>query len=113
MKLYLVELAQKYSAAVFKSEPDLSDLLEYVGTTVGDQKYAAIGIELGLDASMIEGISCSPQYERMTEVFDYWMRRCFEDKPYTWQMLLIALEMPQVSLRDIADKIVSELQKKD
>ena len=87
--------------------------MEYVGATVGDQKYAAIGIELGLDASTIEGISCSPQYERMTEVFDCWMRRCFEDKPYTWQTLLTALEMPQVNLHEIADKIVSELQKKD
>ena len=49
----------------------------------------------------------------MTDVFDCWKRRCFEDKPYTWQTLLIALEMPQVNLYDIAEKIVSELQKKD
>ena len=53
----IFELAQKYSAAVFESEPDL---MEYVGSTVGDQKYPAISIELGLDASTIEGLSCSP-----------------------------------------------------
>ena len=55
----IVELAQKYSAAVFKSEPDLSELLEYVGATVEKQKYAAIGIELGLDASTIGNIMLS------------------------------------------------------
>ena len=48
----------------------------------------------------------------MTNVFDYWKRRCIKDKPYTYQTLLIALKMKQVNLYEIADNIVSKLQKK-
>ena len=88
---------------------ELDELMEKVGYRV-PSKWKPIASELGLSRGIIGSISCTGRSDmnRVMKVFDEWKRQI--PKPDNWQVLLVALCMPQVGEKQIALDVAKELR---
>ena len=103
-------LHSKYPAGL-DSEPELSDLMNEVATKIPG-KWRDVGLQLGLDQGVLEGIALiSPENTNhcYANVFIRWKNQNSTTHPYTWSTVVQALKTPAVGERRLADKIMSEL----
>ena len=101
--------------ARFKEDPDLNDLMEYVGFDL-QAKWEAIALGLGIEKPRIAAIMLQHQGKPdapqhcMTDVFDEWRRT----KPieYSWKNLAAVLYTRAVGEKGHLTYLHTELSKK-
>ena len=95
-------LASKYPAGL-DSEPELPDLINEVAAAI-PSKWKDVGLQLGLDHGVLEGIGGEASHCYM-DVFTRWKNQNATTHPYTWLTLVQALQTPAVGKERLADKI--------
>ena len=70
-------------------------------------KWKDVGLQLGLDHSVLEGIGGDNSHCYM-DVFTQWKKQKSTTHPYTWSTLVQVLQTPAVGEEELADKIKNE-----
>ena len=100
--------------AGLNSEPKLRDLVNEVAAKIPG-KWSDVGLELGLDQSVLDGIATSSgdtnRYYR--KVFTRWRNQNSTTHPYTWLTIVDALQAPAVGEERLANEIKTELMNSD
>ena len=94
------------------SEPELSDLMNEIATEI-PTKWRDVGIQLGLDQVVLDGIaliSLGDINHCYSNVFTRWKNRNSAAHPYTWSTIVQALQTQAVGESRLADKIKSKLR---
>ena len=97
-------LHSKYPAGL-DSQPELPDLMNEVAAKI-PSKWRDVGLQLGLDPGVLEGITTHLCY---SNVFTRWKNQNSAAHPHTWSTIVQALKSPAVGERRLADTIKSEL----
>ena len=71
-------------------------------------KWKDVGLQLGLDLGVLEGIRGEASHCYM-DVFTRWKNQNSTTHPYTWSMIVQALYTPAVGEERLADKIKNKL----
>ena len=103
---FFIGLHSKYPAGL-EIEPKLSDLMEEVAAEI-PTKWRDIGLQLGLDKSILEGIAhISPGDTNhcYSDVFTQWKNQNSTTHPYTWSTVVRALETRAVGENRVAQQI--------
>ena len=91
------------------SEPELPDLMNEVASKI-PSKWRDIGLQLGLDLSVLEEIASSGDTNLCyINVFSRWKNQNSTTHPYTWSTIVQALQAPAVGEERLADKIKNKL----
>ena len=93
------------------SEPELSDLMNKIAAEI-PSKWMDMGLQLGVDHGVLQGIALiSPGDTNhcYSNVFTRWKNQHSATHPYTWFILVQALESRAVGEKRLADKIKNEL----
>ena len=108
VKVFLVytDLHNKYPAGL-DSEPEFPDLMNEVAAAI-PSKWKDVGLQLGLDHGVLEGIGGDNNHCYM-DVFTQWKNQTSTTHPYTWSTIVQALQTPAVSEKRLADKIKNKL----
>ena len=115
-------LAIKYPAGL-SSEPKLRDLMNEVAAKIPG-KWSDVGLELGLDQGVLDGIATSSGDTNRCyrEVFTRWRNQNSTTQwstlnstthPYTWLTIVHALQAPAVGEERLANEIKTELMNSD
>ena len=99
------DLHSKYPAGL-DSKPELRDLMNEVAAAI-PSKWKDVGLQLGLDDGVLEGIGGDNSHCYM-DVFTRWKNQKSTTHPYTWSTLVQALKTPAVGEERLADKIKIE-----
>ena len=95
------------------SGPELPDLMNEVAAAI-PSKWKVMGIQLGLDASELEGIDIKTRgntNHAYIEIFDSWKKKNPSKYTYTWSTVVRALQTPAVGEKKLADNIKDKLSK--
>ena len=102
------DLHSKYPPGM-DCEPELADLMSEVASKI-PRKWRDIGLRLGLDLSVLEGIASSGDTNLCyINVFSRWKNQNSTAHPYTWSTIVQALQAPEVGEERLADKIKNKL----
>ena len=89
------------------SEPEPPDLMNEVAAAI-PSKWKDVGLQLGLDLGVLEGIRGEASHCFM-DVFTRWKNQNSTAHPYTWLTIVQALKAPAVGEERLADKIKNKL----
>ena len=106
----MIGLASKYPAGLY-NEPELPDLMNEVAAKIPG-KWRDVGLQLGVDQSILEGIATVSQGDTnlcYSNVFTRWKNQNSTTHPYTWSTVVQALKAPAVVEERLADKISAML----
>ena len=93
------------------SEPKLPDLMNEVAAKT-PSKWRDIGLQLGLDQGVLEGIATiSPRDTNLcySNVFTLWENQNSRTYPYTWSTIVEVLQVRSVGEKRLATKIKNKL----
>ena len=98
-------LHSKYPAGL-ASEPEVLDLMNEVAAKI-PSKWRDVGLQLGLDHGVLEGIASSLRDTNhcYSNVFTRWKNQNSATHPYTWLTLVQALESQAVGQTRLANEI--------
>ena len=100
------DLHSKYPAGL-DSEPELPDLMNEVAAAIPN-KWKDIGLQLGLDYHILEGIRGDNNHCYM-DIFTRWKDQNSIARPYTWLTLVHALQTRAVREERLANEIRNKL----
>ena len=93
------------------SEPKLADLMNEVAAKI-PSKWRDIGLQLGVDQDVLEGIAHIGQGDTnlcYINVFTRWKNHNLRTHPYTWLTVVQALQTASVGKERLADEIANKL----
>ena len=97
--------------AGLNSEPELPDLMNKIAGVI-PSKWRNIGLQLGVDKDVLEGIA-SRRLEDYSlcysDVFSRWKSNNSATHPYIWATVVQVLQAPAVDEQGLAKKIKDEL----
>ena len=99
-------LASKFLAGL-DSEPELPDLMNDIAATI-PSKWKDVGLQLGLDHGVLEGIGGEASHCYM-DVFTRWEKQKSTTHPYSWLTIVQVLQTRAVGEEKLADEIKNKL----
>ena len=110
MSVSYLDLHRKYPSGL-DSQPELSDLMNEIAAKI-PSKWMDMGLQPGLDQGALDGIASTSLGDTnhcYRNVFKCWKDQNLTSHPYTWLMVVKALETPAVGQGSLASMITSEL----